>query len=85
MPTAPLGGAAGEVQPLAALLQFKLSAKGAVAATLIELEPLMDAEEVSVAVRVCAPLLSIVAENCAVPATSVESEGRIACASLLVK
>ena len=51
------------MQPLAVLLQFKLSAKGAVAATLIEPEPFMDAEEVSVAVSVCVPLVSIVAEN----------------------
>jgi hypothetical protein len=45
------------------LLQLKFNAKGAVAATLMELEPLMDAEAVSVAVSVCVPLVSIVAEN----------------------
>jgi hypothetical protein len=66
-------------------LQFKFNAKEAVAATLMELEPLVDAEAVSVAVSVCAPLVSIVAENWAVPPASVEFAGSMACASLLVK
>lgn len=73
------------VQPAPVLLQFRFNAKDAVAATLMELEPFMEAEAVSVAVSVCVPLVSIVAENCAVPATRVESAGSMACASLLVK
>ena len=61
MPATPFGGALAEVQLLP--VQFKFSAKEAVAATPIEPEPLMDAEAVSVAVSVCVPLVSSVAEN----------------------
>jgi hypothetical protein len=55
------------------------------AVTPIELTPLIEAEVVSVAVRVCVPAVSSVAEKFPVPAARAESAGSFAWASLLVK
>jgi len=60
-----------------------LTDKDAAVFTVIELKPVSDEFEVSVAVSACVPAVSIVAEKLAFPAASVELAGSLALPSLL--